>query len=196
MVRRGALYKGKNAAWPFAAASHAAVLHSGSQRHGPRSAAKRAAGRVCARSVRRAGREILAAGGVPQGRGAACLLRAGQRSRKSPLIDARAHGREERRRDQRLSRRDRARVSRLFRRGAGGRALLRRGNVPPRHRQPRRVAGRLVRGLRVASGRDPRRGRESGQAGRTADLLHLHVRPARKRGQCERLSRAAQRFFH
>ena len=83
----------------------------------------------------------------------------------------------------------------VFRRRARGRALFRRGHVPPRGAKPRGVDGRRPARLREAPGGDIGSRGEAGAPRRAAFVFHLHVQRCRKRGQRGGLSAGARGFF-
>ena len=170
------------------------VLSAGRIRDGARGGARPAARRARARPVRRARRQKRADRGAAERPGLPAFQRDRVFPRAHPARKPRAAGRDKRVRDLRAGGSAGARPARVFRPRAGGRALLRRGHVPPRPGSRVPVEPGRARGLRRAADGDSERRGAHGAPRRQAGVFHVHLQPAGKRGHRAGISARASRF--
>ena len=170
------------------------VLFAGRVRDGTRGGARPAARRARARPVRRARRQKWADRRAAERPGLSAFQRDRVFPRAHPARQPRAAGRRERLCNLRFGGSAGARPARVFRPRAGGRALLRRGHVPPRPGSRVPVEPGRARGLRRAPDGDSERRGAHGAPRRKAGVFHVHVQPAGKRGNRAGISARASRF--
>ena len=153
------------------------VLSSGGQRHGERGHTGRPERRAHTGSVRSPRRQEHADRGGPGWKRPADLQRTRARPGEGAGGEPGAHGRAQRRCDQRLPGRTLCALAGVLRRAALRRALLRRGHVPSGAGFPHGVEKRIACGLCEASGGDPRPRGGARAPRRTAGVFHLHLQP-------------------